>query len=101
HKGGTNTDSMVLLCYRHHWLVHEGSWQIARTEEGVITVPPLGGLASFGTPRNGTPERVFLNDWAAARHEYQTACEAQQQDEELAAQAEQQTNPSGSWAHAP
>ncbi|MGH7686432.1 MAG: DUF222 domain-containing protein, partial [Candidatus Dormibacteria bacterium] len=70
HQGGTNTDSMVLLCYRHHWLVHEGSWQIARTEEGVITVPPLGGLASFGTPRNGRPERVFLSDWDAARDEY-------------------------------
>ena len=35
--GKTDTPNMVLLCYGHHWRVHEGGWQIARTDEGVIT----------------------------------------------------------------
>src|ERR1700730_5393920 len=27
--GGTNDlDNLVLLCYRHHWMVHEGGWQL-------------------------------------------------------------------------
>ena len=46
HRGGTNTSTMVLLCYGHHWRVHEGGWQIARTDEGVITVPPQRGFVS-------------------------------------------------------
>src|SRR6266545_4016877 len=30
--GGLELENMVLLCQRHHWLVHEGGWQI-RSEE--------------------------------------------------------------------
>src|SRR5207302_6201910 len=34
-KGGpTELGNLVLLCHRHHWLVHEGKWQIARGEDG-------------------------------------------------------------------
>jgi hypothetical protein len=41
HKGETDLPNLVLLCYRHHWMVHEGGWQIARTDEGrILTVPP-------------------------------------------------------------
>jgi hypothetical protein len=29
---------MVLLCRRHHRLVHEGGWVILQTPEGVITL---------------------------------------------------------------
>ncbi|MGH7746405.1 MAG: DUF222 domain-containing protein, partial [Candidatus Dormibacteria bacterium] len=60
-KGGTNTATMLLLCYRHHELVHEGGWQIARTEEGVITVPPLAGfVATSWATRGARPKRVVL-----------------------------------------
>jgi hypothetical protein len=39
--GPTQLSNLVLLCHRHHWLVHEGKWQIARTEDGqYVTVPP-------------------------------------------------------------
>ena len=68
HKGGTNTGTMVLLCYRHHWRVHEGGWQIARTDEGVITVPPLGGYMPGCTP-DARPRRVVLNDRQPAHDE--------------------------------
>ncbi len=41
HGGGTDLDNLVLLCYRHHWLIHEGGWQLARAERGLlIAIPP-------------------------------------------------------------
>src|SRR5580704_13721723 len=41
HGGGTDVDNLVLLCYRHHWLVHEGGWQLARVERGrLLAIPP-------------------------------------------------------------
>jgi Domain of unknown function (DUF222)/HNH endonuclease len=47
-KGGpTDVQNLVLLCHRHHWMVHEGRWQLIRTDGGgYLTVPPT--LASFG-----------------------------------------------------
>lgn len=42
HGGETELGNLVLLCYRHHWMVHEGGWQLARTDDrGVVAVPPL------------------------------------------------------------
>ncbi|TMG58350.1 MAG: DUF222 domain-containing protein [Chloroflexi bacterium] len=39
--GSTDLSNLVLLCHRHHWMVHEGRWQIVRTEGGqYVTVPP-------------------------------------------------------------
>jgi len=39
--GATDLGNLVLLCNRHHWMVHEGGWQIVRTEDqGYKTVPP-------------------------------------------------------------
>ena len=39
--GPTDLENLVLLCHRHHWMVHEGGWQIARTDEDrIVTVPP-------------------------------------------------------------
>jgi hypothetical protein len=40
--GGTNEpDNLTLLCYRHHWMVHEGNWQIVRDSDGrMLTIPP-------------------------------------------------------------
>ena len=40
--GQTDLSNLVLLCYRHHWMVHEGQWQIVRSDDGrMLTVPPI------------------------------------------------------------
>ena len=45
HGGSTDLHNLVLLCYRHHWMVHEGGWQIVRTDDGrVLTIPPATGF---------------------------------------------------------
>jgi hypothetical protein len=49
--GGTNEpNNLTLLCYRHHWMVHEGNWQILRGDDGrIVTIPPT---VTFGpSPR--------------------------------------------------
>jgi hypothetical protein len=45
-RGGSDElSNLALLCYRHHWNVHEGNWQIVRTDDGqFITVPPPTGF---------------------------------------------------------
>src|SRR6266849_2629296 len=41
HGGPTDIPNLCLLCYRHHWMVHEGGWQIIRADDGrILTVPP-------------------------------------------------------------
>jgi hypothetical protein len=41
HGGMTDLDNLVLLCHRHHWLVHECGFQIVRTDgDGILTIPP-------------------------------------------------------------
>lgn len=40
HGGPTDLPNLVLLCHRHHWMVHEGGWQIARVDGQVQTIPP-------------------------------------------------------------
>ena len=80
-NGGTNVRTMLLLCYCHHWRVHEGGWQIARTDEGVITVPPLSsympgctpdarprgtGLRDYGSEVSSTPRYSEAFGWAPA-----------------------------------
>src|SRR5438876_8951820 len=48
--GGTNEpDNLVLLCRRHHRMVHEGNWQIIRCDDGhLVTIAPT---IRFGLPR--------------------------------------------------
>src|SRR5438445_6292266 len=42
HDGSTNLDNLILLCHRHHWLVHEGGWQLVRSDDGrMLTIPPV------------------------------------------------------------
>ncbi len=51
HGGATDLPNLVLLCYRHHWMVHEGEWQIVRSDDGCIhAIPPVMG---FGPPSRG------------------------------------------------
>ena len=40
-NGPTDLSNLALLCYRHHWKVHEGGWQLVRSADGTIsTVAP-------------------------------------------------------------
>jgi hypothetical protein len=41
-KGGpTDLPNLALICLRHHWMTHEGKWQLVLTDEGKIhAVPP-------------------------------------------------------------
>jgi Domain of unknown function (DUF222) len=50
--GGTNEPpNLTLLCYRHHWMVHEGNWQIVRGDDGrMLTIPPT---LTFGPSPRG------------------------------------------------
>ncbi|HXJ48774.1 MAG TPA: DUF222 domain-containing protein, partial [Candidatus Acidoferrum sp.] len=50
--GGTNEPpNLTLLCYRHHWNVHEGGWQIIRDQDGrIVTIPPV---VTFGPTSRG------------------------------------------------
>jgi hypothetical protein len=49
--GGGDLPNLALLCYRHHWMVHEGGWQIMRGDDGrMITIPPT---VRFGPPARG------------------------------------------------
>jgi len=51
HGGTTDLDNLILLCHRHHWMVHEGNWQIVRGDGGrMMTVPPT---LTFGPPSRG------------------------------------------------
>jgi hypothetical protein len=38
-----------LLCHRHHWLVHEGEWQLVKTDDGELM--PIAPNIVFGQPR--------------------------------------------------
>jgi hypothetical protein len=49
--GGGGLPNLALLCYRHHWMVHEGNWQMVRTDDGsLLTIPPT---MTFGPPARG------------------------------------------------
>jgi hypothetical protein len=39
--GDSNLPNQILLCHRHHWMVHEGKWQIVKQQDGtILTIPP-------------------------------------------------------------
>jgi hypothetical protein len=47
--GGGEIENQLLLCGRHHWKVHEGGWQLIKTEDsGIVLVAPT---ITFGKPR--------------------------------------------------
>jgi hypothetical protein len=54
HGGGTDLENLVLLCYRHHWQIHEGGWQLARGEQGpLLAIPPSRTHRSWIRPPVG------------------------------------------------
>src|SRR5450756_2135577 len=51
HGGSSDLDNLILLCHRHHWMVHEGNWQLVRGDDGhMLTIPPT---VTFGPPCRG------------------------------------------------
>jgi hypothetical protein len=47
--GETNLDNLVLLCGRHHRMVHEGQWQLIKLDDGqIMTIAPT---VTFRLPR--------------------------------------------------
>ena len=51
HGGPTDLDNLVLLCHRHHRMVHEGEWQLVRADDGrMLAIPPT---VTFGMPARG------------------------------------------------
>ncbi|HEX9560166.1 MAG TPA: DUF222 domain-containing protein [Candidatus Dormibacteraeota bacterium] len=52
HGGSTDLANLILLCHRHHWMVHEGHWQIVRSDDGrMLTIPPT---TTFGEMARGS-----------------------------------------------
>jgi hypothetical protein len=42
HGGTSDLDNLVLLCHRHHWMVHEGHWQLVKSDDGkMLAIPPV------------------------------------------------------------
>jgi hypothetical protein len=40
-QGDTDLANLILLCYRHHWMLHVGGWQLTKVERGrVLAIPP-------------------------------------------------------------
>jgi hypothetical protein len=41
-RGGPgDLPNLILLCHRHHWMAHEGKWQVVKTDEGqILAIPP-------------------------------------------------------------
>ena len=71
HGGGTDVDNLVLLCYRHHWLIHEGGWQLARVERGrLLAIPPAAGSSLLDARPRCRRRRVA----AAARGNLRVPC---------------------------
>ena len=60
HGGGSELGNLTLLCARHHWKVHEGRWQLVKTQEGqILAVAPT---PTFGLPRGpGWPLNRFAS----------------------------------------
>jgi hypothetical protein len=40
--GATDLSNLILLCHRHHWMVHEGGWKLVRSDDGrLLALPPV------------------------------------------------------------
>jgi len=39
--GNTDLSNLILLCHRHHWMVHEGGWKLVQAKDDrLLAVPP-------------------------------------------------------------
>ena len=56
-QGETEIPNLVLLCYRHHWQVHEGGWSIVVTaDRQVLKIPPPQDAARARGPSPPTAD---------------------------------------------
>ena len=56
HGGLTKISNGAPFCRYHHWLVHEGGWQISRSPDGTLAfVPPAPGWRPGTVFRRGKP----------------------------------------------
>jgi predicted restriction endonuclease len=51
HGGGGEIENQILLCHRHHWLAHEGNWQLVKTHDGEIMA--IAPTMTFGPLARG------------------------------------------------
>ena len=60
-RGGTSDlPNLVLLCHRHHWMVHEGNWQLVKTDDGkMLAIPPQLDLDQLLARGNGVASGVL------------------------------------------
>jgi hypothetical protein len=60
HGGTTDLDNLVLLCHRHHWMVHEGKWQLVRLDDGrMLAIPPTVRFGMAAASRPDPPPEAF------------------------------------------
>jgi uncharacterized protein DUF222/HNH endonuclease len=44
--GKTDLSNLILLCHRHHWMVHEGGWKLVQAKDDrLLAVPPTYAYA--------------------------------------------------------
>jgi hypothetical protein len=69
HGGATSVNNLALLCTRHHHLVHEGGWSVARTADGELRFRAPDGKEVLAVPAREASEDavVFLREWAEER----------------------------------
>ena len=49
--GATDLSNLVLLCHRHHWMVHEGGWKLVRADDGrLLAIPPVYDYSRVRAP---------------------------------------------------
>jgi hypothetical protein len=49
--GATDLSNLILLCHRHHWMVHEGGWKLARSDDDrLLAIPPVYDSYSARAP---------------------------------------------------
>ncbi len=54
HRGETKIDNLVLLCARHHRLIHKSEWKVQIAQDGLPEFTAPAYLDPAGTPRRNT-----------------------------------------------
>ncbi len=52
--GATDLSNLILLCHRHHWMIHEGGWQLVRANDGrLVTIPSTSSFVTRARAPDG------------------------------------------------
>ncbi len=70
HGGETSLENTVLLCTRHHHLVHEGGWTISTGADGALLFhSPSGRPLAQNPPREPVDDALaWMREWADERN---------------------------------